>query len=246
MTNRLRAVGAAALVAAMTVAFLPTALPTTSLVRFAASAGFPIAAFAALVFGTMGLAALGVGGIGGDDGSSPSRWYPTDESGPVAPSPDAERVGREIDRPLDGLGGGVRRDRYRRYSVIAILRETAVAALSERGDYSETEAFAAVSAGEWTDDVRAAALLADEDGPDLPLSVRVRDWARGHAFDRRVERAVAEIEAAAGRRPPTDDTDEAEPKPVAVAGTPKWGDDAPTPTADAPEEVDAESGGERA
>ena len=246
MTSRLRAAGAAALVAALTVAFLPAALPTAAMDRFVGAVGFLAASLAALALGATGLAALGVGGVDGDDESPPSRWYPADETGPVARPPEAERVGLEIDRPLDGFGGGVRRDGYRRYSVIADLRDTAVAVLSKRRDYSEAEAYAAVSAGEWTDDVRAAALLADEDGPDLPLSVRARDWARGRAFERRVERAVAEIEVVAGRRRPTDDAGRATPGPVAVAGTPKWGDDAPTPTADADEGVDAEPGGERA
>ena len=246
MTSRLRAVGAAALVAAVTVAFLPAVLPTAAVDRLVGAAGFLAAALGALALGAMGLAALGVGGVGEDGDSSASRWYPADESDPVAPSPDAERVGREIDRPLDGFGGDARRDGYRRYSVTTALRETAVDALSSRRGYSESEAYAAVSAGEWTDDVRAAALLADEDGPDLPLSVRIRDWARGRAFERRVERAVAEIELVAGRRPPTDDADEATPGPVAVAGIPKWGDGAPTSPADADERIDADAGGERA
>ncbi|NHN48854.1 hypothetical protein G9464_14795 [Halostella sp. JP-L12] len=243
MSDRLRAVGAAALVAALAVAFLPAAAPSATPVGPAGSAGLVVESVGALALGAMGLGVLSTGSDG--DGSPKSRWYPENRDGTVALSPDAERVGRGIDASVEEFGGGTRRDSYRRYSVTTDLRETAVAVLSARRGYSEVEAIDVVTAGEWTDDARAAALLADEDGPDLPLSIRIRDWARGRAFERRVERAVAEIEALAGRRDESDADRETAPGPVSIAGTPKWGEGDPAPAADA-DAGDADERGDRA
>lgn len=52
----------------------------------------------------------------------------------------------------------------------------------------------AVRSGEWTDDSRAAAFLAGEDGPTTPLSLWLIDLLTGRdPFERGAQRALAEI-----------------------------------------------------
>ncbi|WP_424003716.1 DUF7269 family protein [Haloarcula salina] len=111
----------------------------------------------------------------------------------------ADLVGGDIDYKLERIGGRVDPDSGLEASYAADvrgdLRAAARRALVRRTDRTRDEAVAAVEAGTWTDDRRAAALLGGDDAPDPPIAVQVRDWASGESFDRRVDAATAEIYA---------------------------------------------------
>lgn len=71
------------------------------------------------------------------------------------------------------------------------VRATAVRAYARRNGVSQDDARDAVAAGEWTDDVVAAAFAGDERAPQLPLAERLRGWIRpDRAYRRRATRAV--------------------------------------------------------
>lgn len=75
------------------------------------------------------------------------------------------------------------------------LRSIAAAAYARQAGCSYEEALDAVEAGEWSDDVRAAAFLADTTGPKLPWRVWLVDLVRSSNPDRRsLEHTVAAIE----------------------------------------------------
>jgi len=78
-------------------------------------------------------------------------------------------------------------------SVRRTLEESAVTVVADSEEVSRAAAAELVATGEWTDDPRAAALLADGDSARLPLSLRVVDWLAGNPFERQANAAVAEI-----------------------------------------------------
>jgi len=78
------------------------------------------------------------------------------------------------------------------------LETSAVTVVADSDGISRAAAAERVATGEWTDDPRAAALLADGDAAELSLSLRVVDWLGGNPFERQVNAAVAEIAARAG------------------------------------------------
>lgn len=74
------------------------------------------------------------------------------------------------------------------------LREAAAATLVSAEGYAPEEADAALDAGDWTDDVHAAAFLAS-DPPAPPRRLRVREMlGRASVFDVRFRHALDEIE----------------------------------------------------
>lgn len=81
-------------------------------------------------------------------------------------------------------GDAVARDR---------LIEAATAAVAADRGVDEETAAEMVASGEWTDDPRAAAYLADGETPTVPPGVRLRDWLAGERTPRRVRAAVREI-----------------------------------------------------
>lgn len=79
-------------------------------------------------------------------------------------------------------------------SVEERLREAAVAAIVRDTGVDESVAAERVADGSWTDDPRAAALLADGEEPTVPPSVALRDWITGERTARTVRATVREIE----------------------------------------------------
>ena len=75
-----------------------------------------------------------------------------------------------------------------------ILRQVAADTYGNRAD--SDGAMGAIETGQWTDDVRAAAFLAGEDGPSLPLSIWVYDLvSTADPFHRSVEHTIEAIDA---------------------------------------------------
>ena len=111
-----------------------------------------------------------------------------------------DRVGADLDRTVAAVDRTVSsRARVRREaSVLPPLREAAISAVARSEGISRTAAAERVAEGTWTDDERAAALLADEGAAPLPLSVRIVDWFHGDAFERSVDATLAEVAARAG------------------------------------------------
>ncbi|GAB3023940.1 DUF7269 family protein [Natronobiforma cellulositropha] len=121
---------------------------------------------------------------------------------------DPPTFGADIERArrwasdYDGTAAGDR-ERARRVIVDA-LRALARERYARCVSCSDEDARAAVAAGRWTDDARAGALLADEDGPSLPLRFWLVDLlTRADPFAHHVERTVAELEAMETGGPPS-------------------------------------------
>ncbi|MCU4751152.1 hypothetical protein OB919_04010 [Halobacteria archaeon AArc-curdl1] len=88
--------------------------------------------------------------------------------------------------------------RWQREESRTRLRETLRRVAAETyGDGTDPEAAVrAIETGQWTDDVRAAAFLAGEDGPSLPLSVWLYDLvSTSDPFHRSVEYTIEAIDA---------------------------------------------------
>lgn len=105
-------------------------------------------------------------------------------------------IGRELDAELERIGGLVdgtnRSESYRAYKVEQNLRELAVRVLRSETSWSDSEARQRLESGRWTDDPRAAAFLSEET-VDLPVGVRLIDWANGEMFRRQVDATVDEL-----------------------------------------------------
>ena len=86
-----------------------------------------------------------------------------------------------------------------RAALVESLRAIAADAYARQAGLEESAAMATVRAGEWTDDSRAAALLADDDGPSTPLSLWLFDLVSAtDPFDRSLEHtidAIAELQS---------------------------------------------------
>ncbi|USZ68344.1 hypothetical protein NGM10_01060 [Halorussus salilacus] len=112
----------------------------------------------------------------------------------TASAADRARTGRSFDRRVatgaDGRAASME-------AVRSTLAETAAGVHARGGGLSSEEARKAVETGAWTDDPTAAAFLAGEDGPEFPLSARLREWLDPAAERRRrVERTVSAVESA--------------------------------------------------
>lgn len=125
------------------------------------------------------------------------------DDGDVAlPAPGAEAgpgedvVGRDVDEQLSRLADP--RDEIKGWQHVDVeraVRSVAVDVLRRDAGYEVDDLSAALEAGTWTDDPRAAAYLGDD--VELPIRLRVIDWASGDPYRRRVDAAVAELAAIA-------------------------------------------------
>lgn len=156
----------------------PVPVPEDLLARYVPRAVVPLLALVAAGYGVT-VIATGAG-------------EPTGRTRPVTISEgtaDVDLVGGDIDEAFDALAADNQTtwSRLNAERVLqAELRRAAVGALTARGEDRET-AEATIDAGGWTDDPRAAAFLGTA---DLPLWMRVRDWASGEATRRRAEAAA--------------------------------------------------------
>ena len=118
-----------------------------------------------------------------------------------AQGPTRDAVGDRLDDQLERIGGLVDDadgKAYTAYKIRRSLRGLTVRVVSSAADCSTERAREHVDRGTWTDDVRAAAFVGGDSAPSRPLTVRVRDWASGDAFDRQVTATVEELAALAG------------------------------------------------
>jgi len=107
-------------------------------------------------------------------------------------------VGTELDEQLADLDRIVHESNTEAYEVYTLersLRGLAVRVVASTSGWTVERAREHVDDGTWTDDVRAAAFVADEDGPTRPPSVRLRDWAHGTPIERQVKATVDELAA---------------------------------------------------
>ncbi|MDF9744863.1 DUF7269 family protein [Natrinema salsiterrestre] len=82
-----------------------------------------------------------------------------------------------------------------RRRLVDSLRPIAATAYANRAGLTEADALAAVEAGTWTDDPRAAAFLGGDDGPSTPLWLWLVDLvSTADPFRRSLERTIAEID----------------------------------------------------
>ena len=82
-----------------------------------------------------------------------------------------------------------------RRETVAELRRTAATAIERTSGDDGEAARAAVASGAWTTDSRAAGLLADDEGPSIPLALSAWDLLGGRdPFETSVEHAISAIE----------------------------------------------------
>lgn len=179
--RRLAAVGAAAALAGLAVAAVPSLLGTTPLP-------------AALV-GVVGVIALAVGLR-----AALSRLTGS-QSEPSLPSPElrtpAAVPGEEFDDRLDEAARRGVRAAGDRGAVRDALEETAVAVLVRYDGDSPERARERLAAGTWTDDPEAAAFFRSGVDPTGPFG-RIRATLTRSAFRRRADRVVAALERRVG------------------------------------------------
>ncbi|MFC7213668.1 hypothetical protein ACFQO4_06175 [Saliphagus sp. GCM10025334] len=83
-----------------------------------------------------------------------------------------------------------------RTELVEALRALAADTYATHTGLDRADAVAAIRAGTWTDDRRAAAFLADEDGPSTPLSLWLIDLcSTADPFTRGLEHAIEAVEA---------------------------------------------------
>ncbi|WP_436923791.1 DUF7269 family protein [Halosimplex amylolyticum] len=118
--------------------------------------------------------------------------------------PDPADAGRTADRVVgDSVDETLRRladpsdvvELRGRIDVERAIREAVIDVLRNDSDTDFEDVRAAIDEGTWTDDPRAAAYVGDV---ELPVRLRVIDWASGDPYRRRVEATVAELAAIAG------------------------------------------------
>lgn len=122
---------------------------------------------------------------------------------PDDPAPSSDRsgfppVGGDVDeayrRATDYDEAGARQREESREDVERELRALAERAHARQTGRDPDAVAGAVRAGEWTDDPRAAAFLAGEDGPTTPLSLWVVDLVTGRdPFERGAEATLSAI-----------------------------------------------------
>lgn len=129
-------------------------------------------------------------------------WVQSDDTDVGLPDPDDEAesgtdlVGSEVDYVLEQLEAVDETvTRYQRQDAEAAIRSVAVDVLRSENGYDLEECKAALEAGSWTDDPRAATYL----GADVqrPVRIRVIDWVAGDPYRRQVDATVAELAAIA-------------------------------------------------
>lgn len=111
---------------------------------------------------------------------------------------DLDALGTDADDAFDvattyGTGDEERR-RAARERLVDDLRATAATAYAQSRGGARAEGDAAVAAGEWTDDRRAAGLLAGDDGPSIPVHLWLLDLLLGRdPFVEAVDHALAAV-----------------------------------------------------
>ena len=115
-----------------------------------------------------------------------------------SPGGDRTTVGAHLDERFElatAYDNADRKSRERaRAHVEEELRSLAVAHYAQQTGCGDSQAAEAVSSGEWTDDRRAAAFLAGEEGPTTPLSLWLVDLFTGRdSFEQGVERTIETI-----------------------------------------------------
>jgi hypothetical protein len=110
-------------------------------------------------------------------------------------------IGADIDaayeRVMDYENATATRRERARNDVESELRALAETVHAQQTGQPRDAAAEAVRAGEWTDDPRAAAFLAGEDGPTTPISLWLVDLLTGRdPFERGAERSLAAIREA--------------------------------------------------
>lgn len=193
------AVGFAALVAAVVVAF-------------GGPLGDPLVGALAPVFGSwlVGVGGLLAGGLAVYTAYERSRLPDpeTDASVPVPPSRQETTSVATAGGRLDALIEEVHADdldddvsrvdvSVNRKRVRDRVREVAVETLTDTRDCSPEAAGEMLVTGSWTDRPRARVFLGRGVAP-LPLSVRLRDWASGEGFRRRARATIEEVATQAG------------------------------------------------
>jgi hypothetical protein len=189
-----------------------TALLLAVLVAYAPSV-VPVGAVESVLTPATASLVLGVGAVGAvaavahralfredGDGDDPAVTLPTPPVAAERDRADVETPGDWIDDRLATLRGetgdadGTGYASFVETRVAQRIRELAVDVVADAESCSEREAQRMIDDGTWTDRPRAKVLLGD-DVPDLPLSVRVRDWASGERVDRQVRATVEELAA---------------------------------------------------
>jgi hypothetical protein len=125
-----------------------------------------------------------------DDRPGPTRLRDVGESaGPPDPGEAVDTALQDIEAASTAFA-----TREEREQVRDVVWRTAVRAYAQRHGVSRTAATDAVAAGDWTDDVVAAAFVGDDRAPRLPLRERLRGWLHpNRAFRRRAERAASAV-----------------------------------------------------
>ncbi|MFC7195683.1 hypothetical protein ACFQL4_15365 [Halosimplex aquaticum] len=113
---------------------------------------------------------------------------PTDEAAGRITGGGVDETLRKLTDPTDSVGLRGRLD------VERTIRRVAIHVLREETDREFDDLSAALDEGTWTDDPRAAAFLGDA---DLPVRLRVIDWASGDPYRRQVDATVTELAAIA-------------------------------------------------
>ncbi|MFP9192263.1 DUF7269 family protein [Natronosalvus vescus] len=161
------------------------------------------------------VAAPTIGIAGRIRAESPTPIDPVDESAAVGVSATSSTtsarqnrhpVGRAFETQIEQATAYDDQPRWlraeARAALVESLREIAADAYARQAGIEESAAMAAIRAGEWTDDRRAAALLADDDGLSTPLSLWLFDLVSAtDPFDRSLEHtidAIAELQSVEG------------------------------------------------
>lgn len=135
--------------------------------------------------------------------ASTGRTHSTSRSLYGHESDDLDALGEAVDDMLalatayESVNEAERRDA--RDAILHRLRTTAATAYAQSTGLSGTDAEAAVAAGEWTDDRRAAGLLSADDGPSIPVHLWLFDLLLGRdPFAEALDRSLAAIAALNG------------------------------------------------
>ncbi|WP_254274034.1 DUF7269 family protein [Haloarcula marina] len=188
-------VGVVSLAAAVVVATVPGLLG--ALGGAGATATLRVAAAALAAVAGLG-GAYGVARRAGRSEADETEFGgPTGATGPTDGEDESALVGAEFDRLLTAIDGRVDPHHGVQLSYAADvrrhLRATVEHSLVRATGCSAADAERAVETGTWTDDRRAAQFVGGDEVPALPLPMRLRDWASGEGFDRKVRATISEI-----------------------------------------------------
>ena len=143
----------------------------------------------------------------------PAARFETEEDPPEAvTTTDRTRTGENLDERIAAACAG---NDEALEAVRSNLADTAASAHSRVADRTPAEARRDVRSGAWTDDLLAAAFLADDSGPNFGLFARLRSWLDPETERRRrIDRTVEAVEGIFQRRErrTAEDSDEEVPR----------------------------------